>query len=121
MNRRTKRAFGFVLLATVGGLISGPATAQAPVPESYPKTAPESRTDVMQRVNRENADSQDKKDKFRDARTNRITGSVCVGCGGPVVPFNPGGEQAPKKKPAKHRATKSAPADPAQAEGASPD
>lgn len=41
------------------------------------------------------ANQRDAADKRREERINRLTGSVCVGCGGPVVPFDPsGGEDA---------------------------
>jgi hypothetical protein len=63
-----------------------------------------------------NAAGQAKKDQDRDARTDRLAKSVCVGCGGDVVPFNPSGGVA-KKEPRKARATKPRRIDPAQAGG----
>lgn len=69
----------------------------------------------MQLISRENADSQDKRDKFRDARTNRIASSIYVGCPGPVAPLKLGGGLAGKKGSAKHRAVKAAPDDTTEA------
>ncbi len=51
---------------------------------------------AMQRQQVENSASQAKKDKDRDTRTDRLAKSICVGCGGDVLPFNPSGVSVKK-------------------------
>ncbi|MHC1999536.1 hypothetical protein ACYQR9_03715 [Methylobacterium sp. CM6241] len=76
--------------------------------------------EAMHRQQVENSVNQAKKDKDRDARTDRLSKSVCIGCGGDVVPFNPSGGVA-KKEPRKARAAKPRRIDPAKADGESVD
>lgn len=57
---------------------------------------------------------QTKKDKDRDARTNRLAKSVCVGCGSEIIPFDPTGGTA-IRKPRQARVAKPSRTDPAQA------
>lgn len=64
----------------------------------------------------QNSTNQVQKDKDRDARIDRLSKSVCVGCGGDVVPFNPSGGAA-KEKPRQARKAKPVRRDPAQVEG----
>jgi hypothetical protein len=76
----------------------------APAPSAGPSIplSPEARATELEGIRRQEAvDSvkRAKADRSREERTARLTNSVCIGCGGPVVPFNPSGKAA--KAPAK--------------------
>ena len=55
-------------------------------------------TDAVRKRLRFEAARREEADKRRQARTERLTGSVCIGCGGPVVPFDPSGGESVRKK-----------------------
>lgn len=121
--RLTRRQTYFSVAVVILGICfrPQPAAAQSVDSSASQQIAAESLPDRMQRISRENADSQDKTNKVRDARTNRITSSICVGCSGPVVPLKLGDGLAGKKGSAKHRAVKPTPDDPTEANNVSRD
>lgn len=95
-----------LVLLTVGTLVAGSflngARSAEAVASSTTGAAP--RTPISEAVKKRlklEADQREAADRNRQERTERLTKSVCVGCGGPVVPFDPsGGEAARKKIPA---------------------
>jgi hypothetical protein len=42
-------------------------------------------------------------DRKRDERINQLGASICTGCGGPAIPFDPTGGEPPLKGSSKHR------------------
>lgn len=105
------------ILAFAVGCLSLPTGIASSQPSSSVSDADrEKRMEAMHQEQVENSANQAKKDKDRDARTDRLSKSVCIGCGGGVVPFDPSGRAA-KKEPRKARAVKPRRIDPAQAGG----
>jgi hypothetical protein len=87
-----------------GSFLNGARSAEAVTSST---TGAASRTPMSEAAKKRlklEADQREAADRNRQERTERLTKSVCVGCGGPVVPFDPsGGEAARKGIPAAHQ------------------
>jgi len=118
---RTTTLQCFALLAlAAGGLWLPTGTASSQPSTSASDAERDKRMEAMHQQHVLNSAGQAKKDKDRDARTDRLSRSVCIGCGGGVVPFNPSGGAA-KKEPRRAQAAKPRRIDPARAGGGSDD
>lgn len=97
-----------VLLAAAtlvgGSFLNGAQSAEVVAPRIAGAVPSGGLTEAARRKLKLEAAQRDEADRRRQARTERLTGSVCIGCGGPVVPFDPtGGEAARGKVPPARR------------------
>lgn len=121
MPRRKTTLQRSALLVLVAGGFWLPAGIASSQPS--PSTSDADRDKRMEAMHQQhvlNSAGQAKKDKDRDARTDRLSRSVCIGCGGGVVLFDRSGGAA-KKEPRKAQAAKPRRIDPARAGGGSDD
>ncbi|GJD81131.1 hypothetical protein [Methylobacterium gregans] len=91
-----------LVLLTVGTLVAGSFLNGAKSAETVTSatTGAASRTPMAEAVKKRlklDANRREAADRNRQERTERLTKSVCVGCGGPVVPFDPSGGEAARK------------------------
>jgi len=98
-----------VLLAAAtlagGSFLNGARSAEMAVPQVSGTAPTGGLTDAVKRKFKLEADQREEANKKRQARTERLTRSVCFGCGGPIIPFDPTGGEAARKdvSPARHR------------------
>ncbi|GJD51949.1 hypothetical protein OPKNFCMD_4708 [Methylobacterium crusticola] len=75
-----------------------PAAAAAPEAAGDPNAPTDEQAKVRRARIEAEAAKREAADKKRDARMNRLGSSICVGCGGPTVPFDPTGGEPPLRK-----------------------
>ncbi|GJE02308.1 hypothetical protein GMJLKIPL_4255 [Methylobacterium isbiliense] len=107
---KTESTFGTILCGLVMAVVSfgcaearprssGPDAAAASQPASDGKASPEAQERRRKAAFEAEAAKRETADRIRMKRLDRLSNSICTGCGGPAVPFDPTGGKPSLQKP----------------------